>query len=496
MAMAYEHGRVANLVKKVKLSMKNFQLGEATDGSVRVIASGNVDNCNDCFLMFRWTVGERTNLKIEPSFGILEPFERQRVVLEIILDSVQKLIQPNYFELTVQPVSAKQIKNHTSTTWKQSVVEVSIPVELTFCDKALDKNVQNNFAKDENLKPIITVSELVNCLSKLTFGDVVKKNGMESGKKNENFRPTFAITSVGFGEPCNKLYRKIDDKHQAESSIFSSKCIRSIMIVPVNFSEKKLETMNSENAKSKFVENKAATVKLVNGCNGDNKTAVQSDTDLKLNAVKFSPLSQIVCETEDFEIENTLPLQLHEDANFSYSSVESTNTDDGSIEEINGRVGQKNAALKMRNGKQATVIIGDEKHAQCSFNLANSTDISSLETEMTETDYECSSSSSYITTEDSSEETTDTTDDTDDSDSDESDCSGCVSNLSNEEDSSDEDSTVYDFEYECLLEECDENGNEEKAKQQLKKKPTTNASTHKKRSSSICSCCSLLSDTE
>ncbi|KRZ79501.1 hypothetical protein T10_12859 [Trichinella papuae] len=478
MAMAHEHGRVVrNLVKKVKLSMKNFHVREAADGSVRVIASGNVDNCTDYFLMFKWSVGERMNLKIEPSFGILEPFERQQVVLQIILDSVQKLILPNYFELIVQPVSVEKIKNHTSTTWKQSVVEVSIPVELTFCGKALDTNV--------DFKPI-TVRELVNHLSKLTFEDVVNESEMESGNKNENFNPAFAITSIGYGESCNKLYRQTDDKRQADGAIFSSKCIRSIMVVPVNFSEENSETMNSENAKGKFVENKTAAGRsLVNGCNSD--IIVQSDTDLKLSTVKLAPLSKILYETE------TLPLQLHEDANFSYSSVESTNTDDESIEEINSRVAGKYATFEMGNGQQATVIIGDEKYAECSFNLANNTDISSLEMEMTETDYQCSSS--YITTEDS-EETTDTTD-TDDSDSDESDCSGCVSNLSNEECSSDEDSTVYDFEYECLLEECDENDNEEKIKKQLMKKLTTNTSTHKKRSSgSICSCCSLLSDTE
>ncbi|KRX26516.1 hypothetical protein T07_14274 [Trichinella nelsoni] len=517
MATVCEQGGVASLIGKVKLLVKNVRLGQAADGTVRAIASGNVDNCSHCYLIFKWSVGKRRNLKIEPSFGILEPFERQHMVLEIILDSVQKLILPNYFELIVETASKEQIEKNSSTIWNnRSLVEVRIPVELTFHDKPLDSNVEDHLVKDEKLNHI-SVAEIVNGIGKLDIRNA--QNG--SGKYNEKFSPTYAIISVGFGEPRYKLYSQTNDKYRAEN--FTSKYIRSIMVMPVDFSEKIPETMSSETfAKSKFSENKTA----VNRCNDDK--IVESDSDLKLeNAVKLvDPVSNMDLETELYEtkkLKEMLELFLQEEENFIYSSGKSTsNSENGSIEEIEGRIGRKNAAFKVGNGRQAAVIIGDKKNDDRSFVdwTNNNTDTSSLETDMTEAEYECNSSRHVaveeitVTTDDNedSEEITDTTEnddseedtdttDTENSDSDESDCSGCVENMSNEKGSSDEeDSTIYDFEYECLLEEeCDDNGSEEKAEQQLKKKSTTttttttDASRHKQRSSSICSCCS---DTE
>ncbi|KRY61080.1 hypothetical protein T03_15830 [Trichinella britovi] len=506
MATACEHGGVASLIGKVKLLVKNVRLGEAADGAVRAIASGHVDNRSHCFLMFKWSVGKGRNLTIEPSFGILEPFERQHIVLEIILDSVQKLILPNYFELLVETASKEQIEKCSSTIWNnRSLVEVRIPVELTFHDKPLDSNVEDNLVKDEKLNHHITVAEIVNGIGKLD----IRNDRNKSEKYNEKFSPTYAIISVGFGEPRYKLSSQTNGKYRTENN-FNSKYIRSIMVVPVDFSEKIPETMTSEAfAKSKFSENKTA----VNRCNDDG--IVENDSYLKLeNVVKLDPVSNMDRETELLEtikLKEMLELFLEEEENFIYSTDKSTNnSENGSIEEIEGSVVGKNAAFQMGNGKQATVIIGDKKNDDCSFDWTNSnTDTSSLETDMTEAEYECNSSRQVaveeitVTTDDSedSEEITDTTEyedseedtdttDSENSDSDESDCSGCVENMSNEKGSSDEDSTIYDFEYECLLEEeCDDNGSEEKAK----KKSTTDASRHKKRSSSICSCCS---DTE
>ncbi|KRY14927.1 hypothetical protein T12_8196 [Trichinella patagoniensis] len=507
MATVCEHGGVASLIGKVKLLVKNVRLGEAADGAVRAIASGHVDNRSHCFLMFKWSVGKRKNLTIEPSFGILEPFERQHIVLEIILDSVQKLILPNYFELLVETASKEQIEKCNSTIWNnRSLVEVRIPVELTFHDN----NVEDNLVKDEKFNHHITVAEIVNGIGKLD----IRNDRNKSAKYNEKFSPTYAIISVGFGEPRYKFSSQTDDKYRTEN--FSSKYIRSIMVVPVDFSEKISETMTSEAfGKSKFSENKTA----VNRCNDDG--IVENDNYLKFeNAVKLDPVSSNMDrETELLEtkkLKEMLELFLQEEENFIYSSGKSTNnSENGSIEEeIEASVVRKNAAFQVGNGKQAAVIIGDKKNDDCSFDWTNSnTDTSSLETDMTEAEYECNSSRQVaveeitVTTDDSenSEEITDTTEnedseedtdttDTENSDSDESDCSGCVENMSNEKGSSDEDSTIYDFEYECLLEEeCDDNGSEEKAEQQLKKKSTTDASRHKKRSSSICSCCS---DTE
>ncbi|KRY29284.1 hypothetical protein Tsp_05815 [Trichinella spiralis] len=508
MATVCEQGGVASLIGKVKLLVKNVRLGEAVDGTVRAVASGNVDNCSHCYLVFKWSVGKRRNLKIEPSFGILEPFERQNMVLEIILDSVQKLILPNYFELIVETASKEQIEKYSSTIWNnRSLVEVRIPVELTFHDKPLDSNVEDDLAKDEKLNHI-SVAEIVNGIGKLDIRNAPNK----SGKYNEKFSPTYAIISVGFGEPRYKLCSQTNDKYRAEN--FTSKYVRSIMVMPVDSAEKIPETTSSETfGKSKFSEN----ITAVNRCNDDG--IVESDSDLKLeNAVKLDPVSNMDLETELFEtikLKEMLELFLQEEENFIHSSGKSTNnSESGSIEEIEGRVVRKNAAFKVGNGKQAAVIIGDKKNDDCSFDWTNNnTNTSSLETDMTEAEYECNSSRHVadgeitVTTDDSedSEEITDTTEnedseedtdttDTESSDSNESDCSGCVENMSSEKGSSDEDSTIYDFEYECLLEEeCDDNGSEEKAEQQLKKKSTTDASRHKKRSSSICSCCS---DTE
>ncbi|OUC41843.1 hypothetical protein D917_10662, partial [Trichinella nativa] len=227
-------------------------------------------------------------------------------------------------------------------------------------------------------------------------------------------------------------------------------------------------------AKSKFSEN------IVNRCNDDG--IVENDNYLKLeNAVKLDPVSNMDRETELLEtikLKEMLELFLEEEENFIYSSDKSTNnSENGSIEEIEGSIVGKNAAFQVGNGKQATVIIGDKRNDDCSFDWTNSnTDASSLETDMTEAEYECNSSRQVavdeitVTTDDSedSEEITDTTEyedseedtdttDSENSDSDESDCSGCVENTSNEKGSSDEDSTIYDFEYECLLEEeCDD----------------------------------------